>query len=733
MDAAIPKEWLSDLTPPQREAVLHGEGPLLVLAGPGSGKTRVITRRAACLSLATGRPDQILAITFTNKAAREMAERMVELGLEPAPISGTFHRFCATVLRRHAREAGIARDFAIFDREDRRRVIQSAVESAGLQAAHFPPARVEQLISRAKNALITAKAFESENSDFQGRTLSRIYQAYELEMARQHALDFDDLLMKVAQLLAADEEVRSSLEDRHPFVLIDEYQDTNLAQYRIAHLLTRDRRNLCVTGDPDQSIYRWRGADIRNILAFEQDYPEARIVRLERNYRSTGHILSCAAGLIRRNRRRHEKELWSDKPQGHAVRVVEHESGEEEAVWIARDIAARIQEGATPGGMAILYRVNAQSRLLEEALLRTGQAYQIARGTEFYARREIKDALAYLRLLLNPHDEVSLERIVNVPPRGIGQMTASRLLAELRRREACFAELAVEGADLAWLGRSHAAVARFAELLRELAEKLDQPPHQALQDILAWSGLTAHYAEEGESISEPSRNLLELVSAAAEFAAANHGAGLRDWLEYASLLSDVDDMTEGDSRVTLMTLHAAKGLEFPIVYLSGLEEGLLPLQQDLQTPLDQDELEEERRLLFVGMTRAMERLTLSAARYRTLYGRAERRRLSPFVHELPHEPVERVVLTESGPTRGIGRPRELSPEWEGVGVGAFVRHRDYGLGRITGCHRGNRLTRVHVEFRDRSRRTLILEYSDMAPVDPYDLGDLELDWGDASE
>ncbi len=729
---------LADLTDPQRQAVLHRDGPLLVLAGAGSGKTRVITRRAARLVLTADRRIDVLAVTFTNKAADEMTQRLAALGVGDRLNACTFHSFCARLLRIHAGAAGIEPNFTILDRDDRRKAVQQAVEACAASPANYPPAAIEMRISRAKNALKGVAEFAAEHDDWQHRQVVQFYEQYEKLLAHQNALDFDDLLLRTAVLLRDHESLRDEIEGRYPYVLIDEYQDTNAAQYAIARLLTLRRRNLCATGDPDQSIYGWRGADIGNILSFERDYPDAVVVRLEQNYRSTQRILSVAGALITANARRRDKALWTQNAAGEPVRVIEREDASAEADWIARDIVDRLADGAAPCEIAVFYRMNAQSRAIEEALLRHGLAYQIARGTEFYARKEIKDVLAYLRVMLNPRDEIALLRIINTPPRGIGETTVERLRAAAAAKGITVLDYLLAAPDLPALGRSGPKVREFAELLTSLNDLVEAAPAHGVEQVMRRTGLLALYAGEEAADASAGQNLQELLSAAAEFESHHAESSLRDWLEHTSLVGDIDAVKDERGKITLMTLHAAKGLEFPLVYISGLEDGILPMRRDGSSLFETDD-EEERRLLFVGMTRAMTRLSLSCARHRMLQGRSERRNPSPFLRNLPHEEIEWLRDAEGsrgssgystgaggdpagagGDATGAGRgglPADIE-EW---GIGTLVTDPRYGLGQVVSLYRSASQTNVVVQFKDGARRTMILEFAPLQRVDPYDV------------
>ena len=715
---------LADLSEPQREAVTHTDGPLLILAGPGSGKTRVVTRRAAYLAATVTRPYHILAITFTNKAAKEMRERIDALGAGEGMTVCTFHALCAKLLRWHSDRARIPKNFTIFDTDDRRKVIKRAIEECELSPTNYSPASVEHEISRAKNAMLTAETYAAQAGDWRARAIARIFQSYEKLLADMGGLDFDDLLVRMAALLGEDDELRGELENRFRYVLVDEYQDTNAAQYRIARLLTRERKNLCATGDPDQSIYGWRGADIGNILSFERDNPGAKVVRLEENYRSTKRILAAADGLISQNRRRKAKSLWTTNDHGSSVRVLECEDGDEEAATIAAEIAKKIGNGADPSGIAVFYRVNSLSRVIEEAFLREGLRYQIARGVEFYNRKEIKDVLAYLRILVNPADEVALLRIINTPPRGIGDTTVDRL-AELARSagRSIFDALGDEQV-LAAIGRSAVKVRQFAELVRSLGQAVASPAPTALEFVISHSGLRAMYKGEGEADDSPSRNLDELISAAAAFQEENPNATLVDWLEHAALISDVDAVRDGVGMVTLMTLHAAKGLEFESVYIVGLEEGLLPFRRFGDDNGAESDDEEERRLCFVGMTRAKKELTLSRARYRMLRGVTQRSVRSPFLDELPHEGVEWPEAERHVPKRrpSAAPSGKLPDDIEEWTIGTLVRHPDHGLGQVLSIHRGPRRTHVDVQFKDGARSSWVLEFANLERVEFDDFG-----------
>jgi len=720
-DATIDR-LLGGLSDPQLEAVQHTDGPLLILAGPGSGKTRVVTSRAAYLAATVTDARHILAITFTNKAAREMRDRIETLGVPRSMTVCTFHALCARLLREYHDRVGLPHGFSIVDRDDRRKLLKKAIEACDLASDRWRPAVVEAAISRAKNDMVTAADFANQPLDWWNGTISRVYTCYEKRLAEMAGLDFDDLLMRTALLLKADDELRDTLQDRYRYVLIDEYQDTNAAQYTIARLLCQKRENICATGDPDQSIYGWRGANIENILTFERDYPAARVVRLEQNYRSTKRILASADVLIARNTQRKEKTLWTDNEEGSPVRAVECEDGDDEAAMVARDVATQVRNGLRADETAVFYRVNSLSRGIEEAFIREGIQYQIARGLEFYNRKEIKDVLAYLRVLTNTADEVSLLRAINTPPRGIGATTVGRLVEQARASNRRLFDVIVGGEEPAGLGRSAAKVRQFGELLRGLSGVIEKPAPQALEFVISHSGLRAMYNTETDADDAPAANLDELISASAAFQQDQPEATLLDWLEHAALVSDVDSVKDNSGAVTLMTLHAAKGLEFSAVYIVGLEDGLLPFRRQEE---DADE-EEERRLCFVGITRAKKRLTLSHARYRMMRGVTQRTARSRFLDELPDDQVEwgdndagkprrrRGAKTASGEQAPPGRLPDDIDEWQ---VGSLVRHPLHGLGQVMSLHRGARRTHVDVEFKSGSRKSWVLEFAQLERVD----------------
>ncbi len=609
---------LEGLTPPQAEAVQHKDGPLLVLAGAGSGKTRVITRRIAWLLSQGIEPWQVLAITFTNKAAGEMRDRTAILVLgHKRPLVATFHSFCSRMLREYGEVLGVDPAFTIYDTSDQNQTLKRALAQLNLDPDHIVPDKVADAISRAKNRLQRPKDYTAlAGTDLGPRTFARVYEVYEALLKESHALDFDDLLMEVALGLRERHEFRDLMHDRFRYLLIDEYQDTNHAQYVLARDLAGPRKNLCVTGDPDQSIYGWRGAEISNILDFKEDFPQAKVVRLEKNYRSTKTILAAADGLINHNKNRLKKGLMTDNPQGNLVHVVETDDEEAEARMIVRRIGQLKAAGMAYRDVAVFMRTVAQTRALEDALRRARPPvpYEVVRGTSFYERKEVRDILAYLEVLHNPHDEVNLRRIINTPTRGIGDKTVDVLRAFATREGISLYDALPHVVDIPDLpSRAQAAVKQFRSLMDRLAAMPKDTLGDLLEAVIKESGYADRLSKDDDA--ERIENLSELVTlgvnfdrdAAADPADEARPRGLQGFLETVALSSDQDSYDEKADRVPLMTLHAAKGLEFPAVFIGGCEDGLLPHQRSQE---DNRDIEEERRLFFVGITRARKELCL---------------------------------------------------------------------------------------------------------------------------
>ena len=634
-------EQLNALTPAQREAVEHREGPLLVLAGPGSGKTRVITHRVANLLRHGVPPRRIVALTFTNKAADEMRARIDQLAPGQPVWMSTFHRFCARLLRDYAPSIGIRENYTIYDTSDSRQVLKRTLEALDIDATLYTPERIAAAISWAKNNLITAEQYEPRSGHPLGNIVSRVYPAYQARLLASSAVDFDDLLLHVATLLRDNPETRAALDERFQYILVDEYQDTNLAQYSIVRALSIDHPNLAVTGDPDQSIYGWRGANLSNILDFEDDYPNVRVVKLERNYRSTKRILRVADCLIGYNQRRKQKGLYTENDEGQCVRLTAYPTQRVEAESVAAYIAQEVHAGnRRPRDFAIFYRVNALSRSLEFALRDQGIPYQMVNGLEFYQRKEIKDVLAYLHLINNPRDDNALLRVINMPPRGIGKTTIGRLVAHADQYRISLLDAAREAGMIESLNkRAAVAVAKFVAAYDQLAVHAAAPVEEVLGHVLSGSGYQKFLADsENEEDQERLANIEELLTAAREFDERNPSdAPLESFLEDTCLVNDTDAWAAEDDQVTLMTLHASKGLEFPVVFIIALEEKLLPHERSRE---NNDLLEEERRLLFVGITRAREELQLSLATYREFRGQRRHSVPSQFLMELPRDEMD---------------------------------------------------------------------------------------------
>ena len=686
---------LEGLNEAQRQAVETIKGPLLIIAGPGSGKTRVITHRVAYLVRTVGvSPYHILAVTFTNKAANEMKGRLQRLvGTSADQLTvGTFHAFCASVLRRHGQHVGLDPGFTIFDDEDQMELIKVAMEEAEVDPKGFPRRTVQRVISRAKSHLLDAQAMAMRQSSYFEEVAARVYSRYEELLARNNAVDFDDLLLKTVHLFSHTPQVLRRFQERYVHLLIDEFQDTNLCQYNLAKLLTDRYRNVCAVGDPDQSIYSWRNADIGNILNFREDYPNATVITLEENYRSTGTILDAAKGVILANRRRLAKDIWTRKEKGSPVAVHEAFTEGEEARYVLQQIDQLIRkEEVKRSHVAVMYRVNAQSRALEEACLRYGVKYRLVGGVRFYQRREVKDLIAYLRLINNPQDQVSLARIINTPPRGIGQRSLDQVIHWARSHNTPL-HLALEqvrrerssqdgSTTLTLTPRAAQAVAGFVTLMESLREESHRLDVVGLMDaLLDRTSYQAYLTRGSEDWEERWDNVMELRSMASAY-------GLQDLsalLEHLALVADVDSYDETADAITLITLHQAKGLEFPVVFITGMEEGLLPHYRSMDSP---DELEEERRLCYVGITRCMEKLYLTRAFRRGLMGSSGPTIPSRFLQEVPSHLI---ASTEPpGQKRTLWNPSaEPTPIQEpglSLRAGDRVDHATFGKGIVVSC------------------------------------------------
>jgi DNA helicase-2/ATP-dependent DNA helicase PcrA len=720
---------LDGLNDPQREAVTYPGGPLLILAGAGSGKTRVLTHRIAYL-LATeaARPSEILAITFTNKAAGEMRDRAGLLvgGRVRAMWVMTFHAACARMLRAHADKLGYTRQFTIYDQADSRRLIKRCLDELGIDPKRFTPAAIHSQISASKNLLRDADAYGQLVGSYFEQTVADVYREYERQLHRMNAMDFDDLLVRAVNVLELFQEVRDRYSSGFRHVLVDEYQDTNHVQYRWLQLLSAEHRNVSVVGDPDQSVYQFRGADIRNILEFEDDFVDAHVVRLEQNYRSTQNILDAANAVIENNRGRKSKNLWSDLGPGDPIKIRELDDEHAEARFVTGEIVRMLDEGVSRAEIAVFYRTNAQSRVLEDTLTRAEIAYQVVGGTKFYERAEIKDAIAYLQVLINPQDAGSFTRIVNSPRRGIGTTSLSRVLSHANTIGIPIWDAASEPERVPNLGAAAVnALRRFMgamQVLRERAES-DAPVAEVLKDVLRESGYL-EWLEAERTIEAQGRieNLEELVNVASEYDAADaESRSLAEFLEQVSLRSDADERTDDEGLVTLMTLHNAKGLEFGIVFVIGCEEGVFPHSR----ALDEGGLEEERRLCYVGITRAERDLYMTYARTRNVFGARNWGVPSRFLNEIPAGLTDR---EEQRPTFAGVRARATSwdsggggsaePAWSrdqaapvAFRLGEDVSHPTFGEGVVTGIEPGGI---VVIRFsKDRSERKLV---ADLAPI-----------------
>ena len=767
---------LDDLTPEQQRAVTATDGPVLILAGAGSGKTRVLTRRIAYLAAQGVDPSSILAITFTNKAAGEMrarveaatGRRLRDFGrlVHDGPTICTFHSLCLRVLRHYGDILGVPRNFNIYDTSDQSKLMKDVLKQLDVSSTNFPPRNILAAISNAKNALTNAADFAAVAGDFYQKTVARAYAKYEQELAKNEAMDFDDLISRTVTGLRDRPDVLRELQDRFTYIHIDEYQDTNRAQYILAHVLADKYKNLCVVGDPDQSIYAWRGADLRNILDFEGDYPSATVVRLERNYRSTAAILALADALIANNTQRKEKKLVANTPGGEPATLLLCQDEQDEA----REVTALLMklkedDGYDWSDMAVFYRMNSLTRVMEDALRREHVPYQIARGTEFYNRKEIRDALAYLRLVANTNDEVSLARIVNTPTRGISDASVKSLQAfgvarglglfdALRRADDCDALNARAKASVAkfvaridhWRSLANVdAVSEAAgpqpndddnplptleemeadddlDMFADVAAPEPRPEprpaadplsvRELLERVVAQSGLEAFLHKAGGDEQQELANVGELITGANEFDEANPGGSLHDYLHTVALVSDAEHMKGAGGSVTLMTLHAAKGLEFPVVSIIGLEDGCLPHSRARDSL---SELEEERRLAFVGITRAEERLILSRATYRTVRGIRERTIPSAFLGELPAGYIDTVDRTSFADFAGAGRDAQrtvMRTEGDRLAgrfrVGQRVRHPKFGAGKILDLSGGSN-AKATIDFATGGQKTLMLD------------------------
>ena len=719
-------DTLATLNPAQREAVEAIEGPVLILAGPGSGKTRVITHRVAHLIKLCGvSPNHIMAVTFTNKAAREMRERLEQLlGQAVGALTlGTFHAICARILRREGKAIGLDASFVIYDEEDQLSLTKQALEELNLDPKQYAPRALHSAISAAKSRLLGPKDYAQWVNSYFEEIVSRIYQRYQELLVQGQAVDFDDLLMRTVQLFQDHPQILSRYQSKYVHILVDEFQDTNIAQYMLMKQLAGKYRNLCVVGDPDQSIYSWRFADLRNILSFEKDYPEAKVVFLEQNYRSTKTILEVASDIISANVQRKPKKLWTENEDGASVTVIESYNAEEEAQSVVNEIEKLIsQEQISLKDCAVMYRVNAQSRILEETFLRYGVPYKLVGGTRFYQRREVKDIIAYLRLIHNPQDNVSLSRIMNVPSRGVGQRTLSQLQSWAKAHDASLFEalkqvghdVIASGAKQSLPPRITQALAGFDALMAGLIAQSRELSLSGLLDEILEHTRYREYVLDKEGGEERWENVMELKSVASDYDELDPEEALAAFLEKVSLVSDIDELDEKADAVTLITLHQAKGLEFPAVFIVGLEEGILPHRRSFDDPA---EMEEERRLCYVGITRAKKRLHLLRSYRRSLFGGSTANPPSRFLQDISPHLISPRGLWEGSPTPVASAYSQPSP-WPfstlTLKVGDHVRHPKFGHGIVMNCHPTRDDQELTVAFEEAGVKKLL---ASLAPLE----------------
>ncbi|MCD6452870.1 MAG: UvrD-helicase domain-containing protein [Dehalococcoidales bacterium] len=717
---------LAELNSAQREATEAISGPVLILAGPGSGKTRVITHRIAYLTRVCGvSPRGIMAVTFTNKAAREMKERLSRLVGDAARdlALGTFHAICVRILRRYGSQIGIDPRFVIYDAEDQLKLIKRSIQEVGLDPRQYAPRAIASAITGAKSRGIIPADYICRRSYFD-EVVKRVYERYQQLLTESNALDFDDLLMKTVQLFRSQPEVLSWYQQRYQYIQVDEFQDTNLIQYELVREMGGQHHNICVVGDPDQSIYSWRAADLRNILSFEKDYPEAKVIYLEQNYRSTKKILETASCLISANQQRKPNELWTNNESGEPIAVIEAYTEQEEAQFVVNEVTHLVAQGEVElGDCAVMYRTNAQSRVIEEAFVRSGTPYKLAAGTRFYQRQEIKDIIAYLRLIQNRDDSVSLRRIINIPGRGIGQQTLAKLSRWAGSREVSQYEALRHIADLkdgeALPFTPHIArtLVSFSELMEGfITAGRELSLVELLDVVLARSGYQEYIL--GQSDGEDRwNNILELRGVAQRYSDLTPPDGLTTFLEEVTLISDVDGLDEQVNAVTLITLHQAKGLEFPVVFIVGMEDGILPHFRSFDDPT---QMEEERRLCYVGITRAKRRVYLVHAFRRTLMGMSTANAPSRFLNDVPRYLLSTGLLSEKASQPDAKEPGGKSSVpslTQGLKAGSHVHHTAFGDGVVVSCHSVDGDSEVVVAFRGAGVRKLLLSFAKLEKVE----------------
>jgi len=733
-------DLLKNLNPQQKEAVLHTEGPLLVLAGAGSGKTRVLTHRIAYLIEEKGvAPWNILSITFTNKAAREMKNRIEQLiGTRALDIwNGTFHACCVRILRKEIERLGFSRNFVIYDTSDQETVMKDCLNQLNYNDKMFPPKQVLAQIGRAKDELIDPESFSNlAGSDFRQSKIANLYTLYQKKLKSNNALDFDDIIMHTLKIFSGNPEVLNWYQDKFRYILVDEYQDTNTAQYMLVSMLAEKHRNVCVVGDDDQSIYGWRGANMRNILDFEKDFEGCRVIKLEQNYRSTGKILDAANQVIKNNNGRKQKTLWTENDTGNRVKVYQALDEREEAWFTANTILEETKRGkAKYGDFAVLYRINAQSRVFEDAFMKMAVPYRIIGGHRFYDRKEIKDIIAYLRVIQNPHDNISLKRIINVPKRGIGKTTLDKVEALAISRGVSIYSILLDTGEFPEISRASEKIKNFVD---QLAAFRTMSSFTELSDfiktVIDQCGIIKELELE-DTVEAKTRveNIRELQSVALEFIQNNEEENptLEDFLAHVSLVADVDSMEEEPDRVVLMTMHSAKGLEFPVVFLAGMEEGLFPSFRSIG---EESEMEEERRLCYVGITRAMKQLYLTHAKSRTLFGNTTYNRASRFIEEIPddlldysNEKPERkqdinlknsvgIISPDTWKQRTAVFSKASEVDQDNLEVGLRVVHKKFGAGTITSKVPNEGDFMLEIKFDDYGMKRLMASFAKLKKI-----------------
>jgi len=721
---------LSGLNPAQKQAVETIDGPLLIVAGPGSGKTRVITHRVAYLIKVCGiNPHRVMAVTFTNKAAREMAERLEKLlGQTAGDLTlGTFHAICARILRQEGKAIELDSRFVIYDEEDQLSLIKQSLQELDLDPKQYAPRAIQSAIKYAKSRLLTPADYAEQTSNYFETVVQRVYERYQQSLTRSHGVDFDDLLMKTVQLFNDHPKVLAKYQSRYLHILVDEFQDTNITQYMLIKQLAGKHRNVCVVGDPDQSIYSWRFADLRNILSFEKDYPDAKVAFLEQNYRSTKTILDVASSIITINSRRKPKRLWTENEAGVPISVIETYNENEEAQFVIGEIEKLVSENVTTaGGCAVMYRVNAQSRALEEAYMRYGLPYKLVGGTRFYQRREIKDVIAYLRLIHNPADSISLTRIINVPGRGIGQRTLAELSGWAKNQDMSLYSALKMVADKkgpALTPRANYALKSFFDLIDKIiARNQELSLTGLLNEVLEQTRYKEHVLSE-ENGEERWENIQELFTVARDYDELNPSEALTTFLEKVSLVSDVDELDEKVDATTLITLHQAKGLEFPVVFIVGMEEGLLPHRRSMEDP---DELEEERRLCYVGVTRAQQRVYLLHTYRRNLFGGSSATLPSRFLQDIPKQLIASQGLWEEDkdkedeftPVTTLYSKSAAKPFSNlKLEIGDRVQHKMFGEGVVINCSPNKDDQEITVAFEGAGVKHLLLSLAPLEKIE----------------